>query len=78
MVGSGQLATAWVGHDLTDACSTGRILGQDVADVDFEPADHRARIRRGAHHALVENGGGVDLAARPRTGLPGPDVSGRA
>jgi hypothetical protein len=39
------------------------ILSQGIADVDFEPADHRAWIRRGAHHPLVENGGGVDLAA---------------
>jgi hypothetical protein len=39
------------------------ILGQGVADVDFESANHRAWIRRGAHHTLVENGGGVDLAA---------------
>ena len=54
------------------------IGGQDVVNVDFESADQRTWIRRGAHHALVENGGGVDLIARPGSGLPGPPVAGRA
>jgi hypothetical protein len=54
------------------------ILGQDVVDVDLESADQRAWIRRGAHHALVENGGGVDLIPRPGSGLPGPPAAGRA
>lgn len=39
------------------------VLGQDVVDVDLDAADYRARSRRGAHHALVENRGGVSLTA---------------
>ena len=59
----GQLETAWWVTTSRMEVPLAAILGQDVADVDFEPADHRAWIRRGAHHALVEDGGGVDLTA---------------
>ena len=51
------------------------IVGQGVVDVDFESADQRAGIRRGAHDALVENRGGVDLVAGPGR-LPGPPAAG--
>jgi hypothetical protein len=54
------------------------VLSEGVADVDFEPADHRAWSRRGAHNSLVENCAGIDLTVRPRPGLPGPPLAGRA
>ncbi len=54
------------------------VLGQDVVDVDADAADHRSRVRGGVDDALVQNGGRVDLTVRPRPGLPGPYVSGRA
>ena len=52
------------------------ILGQDIVDVDFGPADEGAGIRRGGHDALVENSGWVDPVARPGLGLPGPPPAG--
>lgn len=36
------------------------IGGQDIVDIDFESADQRARIRCGAHHALIKNSGRMD------------------
>lgn len=49
--------------------------GQDVVDVHFESADLRPGIGRGAHDALVENSGGVDLITGPGSSLPGPPAA---